>query len=233
MFGIVLWILTLMLVVVIHEGGHFLAMRLCGIAVEEFSIGFGPLIYQRKASSGVTYSFRAVLVGGFVKPAGENASALFDEPSWLKRLFIFSAGMIANVVTATIVLGFVFHTFSGAALFSFGNWLVTPYIIAKMLVTMPKTLAAGMMGPVGIVSLGAKHAMTLDAWLKLFAIIHIGLAGINLVPLPVLDGGRIAMMPFRRWLGRKGELKLAAFSAIPLLLLFIWLIIKDVLKLFG
>ncbi|MFM8753856.1 MAG: site-2 protease family protein, partial [Phenylobacterium sp.] len=49
------FILVLALVVVVHELGHFLAARACGVAIERFSIGFGQPIFARRDRSGVEW----------------------------------------------------------------------------------------------------------------------------------------------------------------------------------
>ena len=51
-------------VILVHELGHFLAARHCGIHVEEFSIGFGPRIFQRRRGS-TTYTLRLFPLGGY------------------------------------------------------------------------------------------------------------------------------------------------------------------------
>jgi len=51
-------------VILVHELGHFLAARHCGIHVEEFSIGFGPKIFQRRRGS-TTYTLRLFPLGGY------------------------------------------------------------------------------------------------------------------------------------------------------------------------
>ena len=51
-------------VILVHELGHFLAARHCGIHVEEFSIGFGPQIFQRRRGS-TTYTLTPVPLGGY------------------------------------------------------------------------------------------------------------------------------------------------------------------------
>ena len=51
-------------VILVHELGHFLAARHCGIQVEEFSIGFGPKIFQRRRGS-TTYTLRLFPLGGY------------------------------------------------------------------------------------------------------------------------------------------------------------------------
>ena len=51
-------------VILVHELGHFMAARHCGIVVEEFSIGFGPCLWS-KTKNGTTYSLRLFPLGGY------------------------------------------------------------------------------------------------------------------------------------------------------------------------
>ena len=59
-------------VIAIHELGHFLAAKLCGIQVNEFSVGMGPALWH-KVYHGTQYSLRALPVGGFVALEGEES----------------------------------------------------------------------------------------------------------------------------------------------------------------
>ncbi|MEA2637124.1 MAG: regulator of sigma protease, partial [Chloroflexota bacterium] len=63
------FILVLVSVVTIHEGGHFLVGKLSGIKIEEFSVGFGPKLYSRRIGE-TLYALRAIPAGGFVRMAG-------------------------------------------------------------------------------------------------------------------------------------------------------------------
>ena len=57
----------------IHELGHFIVARLCGVKVLEFAIGMGPKLLSRKSKkSGTVYALRAFPIGGFVNMLGEN-----------------------------------------------------------------------------------------------------------------------------------------------------------------
>jgi regulator of sigma E protease len=102
------------LVIFIHETGHFIACRLLGIRVEEFSIGFGKILKQWKTDK-TTYSLRAVPVGGFVKPAGEHYAREaeiknddeFAAKPWWKRVIMVASGAGMNYVLAFIIFFFV------------------------------------------------------------------------------------------------------------------------------
>lgn len=61
------------ILIFIHELGHFVAARLCGVQVLEFAIGMGPKLLSKKSKkSGTVYSLRAFPIGGFINMLGEN-----------------------------------------------------------------------------------------------------------------------------------------------------------------
>ncbi|GAB4304726.1 MAG: RIP metalloprotease RseP [Candidatus Bipolaricaulota bacterium] len=103
---------TILFLIGVHEGGHFFAAKLLGIAVEEFSLGFGPPLWTRKRGE-TRYSVRAFPLGGFVRLAGEAEAATdvpfertyYGQPAW-KRFVLSLCGPLANVVLAVaVVLG--------------------------------------------------------------------------------------------------------------------------------
>ena len=103
---------TLLILVGVHEGGHFLAAKLTGVYVHEFAIGFGPKLasFQRNETR---YSLRAIPFGGYVKLAGEDRQGenedvpsdrlLYSKPP-LVRIVISLAGPAANLLTTLIVI---------------------------------------------------------------------------------------------------------------------------------
>lgn len=72
--GIIVFVLILGLIVLLHEGGHFIMAKRAGIMCYEFAIGMGPVIYQFRKGETV-YSIRAIPIGGFVSMAGEEVES--------------------------------------------------------------------------------------------------------------------------------------------------------------
>ncbi len=103
-------IFVFLLVVVIHEGGHFSVAKLVGIKVNEFAIGMGPKLFQ-KTKGETTYTLRALPIGGYVKMEGEDEESDdprgFSKVSVWSRIAVVSAGAIMNFVLAIVVLSIV------------------------------------------------------------------------------------------------------------------------------
>lgn len=131
------FILVLSLVVTVHELGHFLAARSCGVAVERFSIGFGRAIFSRRDRSGVEWRVGWIPLGGYVMFAGDNNAASVPDaaglqamkaeilaksgpealsrnyhfkPVW-QRAFVTAAGPAANFLLAIVLFAALFMTF--------------------------------------------------------------------------------------------------------------------------
>ncbi len=106
---IIVALVVLGLLVAVHEGGHFLAARLCGIPVEKFSIGFGKPIFKI-TKGGVEYSLSWIPLGGYVKMKGDNIDQAGNDPDgflnspWWKRAIIAFAGPFTNLIFALLIL---------------------------------------------------------------------------------------------------------------------------------
>ncbi|HAZ30626.1 TPA: RIP metalloprotease RseP, partial [Candidatus Acetothermia bacterium] len=92
------------------EAGHFLAAKRLGIAVEEFAVGFGPVVWAWRRGE-TRYSLRLLPLGGFVRLAGESGETAeipfertyYGQPAWT-RLVLALSGPLANVVLAVALV---------------------------------------------------------------------------------------------------------------------------------
>jgi regulator of sigma E protease len=117
--AILLAILSLGILIIVHEGGHFLVARLSGMRVDRFSIGFGPTLLSFKRGETI-YQIAAIPLGGFVQIAGLNPGeeglatddprAYPNRPVWQRLATIF-AGPGTNYVFAALLMVFVYIAF--------------------------------------------------------------------------------------------------------------------------
>ena len=97
-------VLVFGIIVLVHEGGHFAAAKLTGMRVDEFAIGFGPVIWSKKYGE-TLYSLRLIPLGGFNKIAGMEAGdakvprSFAGKPVWA-RLLVICAGSFMNILLA-------------------------------------------------------------------------------------------------------------------------------------
>ena len=181
------------LLIAIHEYGHLLAAKLCGIPVKRFSIGFGPKVFEVKRGE-TSYWLSWIPIGGYVLPAIEQDD--FRElPVW-KRITFALGGPIANIIAAFMglfVLGLSqFNlTVFGSTLFAATElWTGLQQQIAGLSALL--TDVDQLSGIVGIVAVGgAQFGFTLTGLLTFSVMINLSLGVMNLLPLPPLDGGRI------------------------------------------
>ena len=129
--NILLLILIIGILTFVHEGGHFIAAKLVGAKVLEFSVGFGPLICS-KEYKGTQYSLRAIPFGGYCQILGDGDPDDADEKKKkeykdskynlnnktpLQQIFVMLAGVTMNVVLS-IVIFHIMLAFSGWEIFT-------------------------------------------------------------------------------------------------------------------
>jgi len=108
---ILIFVLVLLVVVLVHEWGHFITAKKVGMRVDEFGFGFPPKLFSRKKGE-TEYSFNLLPIGGFVKIFGEDGEAgdpraFTARPRWAQAL-VLVAGVVMNIVLAWILLSIVF-----------------------------------------------------------------------------------------------------------------------------
>jgi regulator of sigma E protease len=104
---VALGIILFILLVVVHEFGHFIAARRSGVVVEEFGLGFPPRAKVLTKKNGTEYTLNWLPIGGFVRMKGENDSATekgsFGAASLLNKAKIIAAGVLMNWVAAIVI----------------------------------------------------------------------------------------------------------------------------------
>lgn len=105
------FLVALLVLVSIHEFGHFYVARRCGVKVLRFSIGFGKILWSWRDRQGTEYALAALPLGGYVKMLDEREGAVveeerhmaFNNKSVWQRIAIVAAGPIANFILAILL----------------------------------------------------------------------------------------------------------------------------------
>jgi regulator of sigma E protease len=133
----VLFLLSLGILILIHELGHFLVAKAFNVYVREFSIGFGPVLFSWTKGE-TKYALKAFPLGGYVAMVGEEVSGAdlnvpFERSllgiSKPKRAMVLSAGIILNLVLAFV-------------LFFASNWGFTQRTLTNQMVITETSVAA-------------------------------------------------------------------------------------------
>ena len=132
----VFWVLAL--IVFVHEMGHYLVARWNGVAIQTFSIGFGPEVFGWNDRHGTRWRLSAIPLGGYVRFVGDmNAASapdteaiakadpalaprLFANKSVWRRIAVVAAGPIANVLLTFLILY--------ALLLGYGRYTIPPVV---------------------------------------------------------------------------------------------------------
>lgn len=118
---IVLAIVILLVMIVIHELGHYVAGKALNFKINEFSVGFGPKILSKvNKKTGERFSLRAIPLGGFCafedeegEEGEKNPKSFVNEPPW-KRIIVLLAGGVFNMISA-FIFTFIFILVVGFA----------------------------------------------------------------------------------------------------------------------
>ncbi len=138
MITLLIFVVTISVLVVVHEMGHYLVARLCGVKVLRFSVGFGKVLYSKRFMGGETeWVVSAIPLGGYIKMLDEREGEVathelhlaFNRKPVLQRMAIVVAGPAANLLLATLLFW---------ALFAYGVPGLKP-VLGEVL---PKTPAA-------------------------------------------------------------------------------------------
>lgn len=230
-------IILLGTLVFIHELGHFAAAKLFRIKVNEFAIGFGPVILKKQGKQ-TKYALRLIPLGGFVSMEGEEERSAnegsFSEAGIIKRIIVISAGGIVNIIFAIIIYFLLVWRFNdiGVAFIAIKDFVVSIFTSLKMMI-LGGLSAQQMMGPVGISNVVSKTNGIVD-FLYILSLISLSLGVTNLMPFPPLDGGKIVLLIIeairKKPLNEKIELYLQMGGFSLLILLSLYITYNDVIR---
>lgn len=121
---IISFLISLIIIITLHELAHLIVAKRCGCAVDIFSIGFGKPIY-RKEYKDTIYQITPYLLGGYCKLRDElnpsSDKAAFPNQPYRKKVYIALAGVITNMITGLLAL-FIGKLLHCHPLFYFGYY---------------------------------------------------------------------------------------------------------------
>ena len=125
LINLLLFILILGVIVFVHEFGHFIWAKICGVYVYEFAIGMGPKLWSKKGKE-TEYTLRAIPIGGFCQLAGEDVEADKDykipknrrlqDKTPFQRFLIMFFGAGNNFILAIVLLFFIALIWGGSTM---------------------------------------------------------------------------------------------------------------------
>ena len=220
--GYIIAVLLIGFLILIHELGHFLAARFVKIPVARFSIGFGRRLCGFRRGE-TDYCLSVFPLGGYVLPDIEDEDQFFRVPAG-RRLVFFLSGPLANLLLPLplfAMLNVLSDGFSLAAITItpiVQTWTAVVQLVSSipMLFTQPEAVT----GVVGIVvEGGAFVGLSLERAVQFTILLSLNLAILNLLPIPILDGGKIALLVAERICPRVRRFQIAlALSGLFLLL---------------
>lgn len=225
-------------IILAHELGHLIAAKLFRIPIRVFSIGFGPKLFAIKKGS-TEYRISLVPLGGYVMPDIDDEKEFFNF-SIYRRIAMTIGGPAASVVLPFFCFALSDVLRSGPTL---ANFLIEPFsqtsaVFMKTASVIPLLFShhGELSGIAGIVSQGGRFIGT-DGYnlLHFTAIMSINLAVLNLLPMPVLDGGKILLYAMEKINRRFARLHfpLAVAGWVFMLAVMIYATILDMGRLAG
>ena len=111
---------VLLVLITVHEFGHYVSGKILGFKINEFAIGFGPKLFKKvNKKTGEVFSVRLLPLGGFCAFEGEDEDnphkdAFNNKPAW-KRLIVLLSGVLFNFIFG-IITAAIFLMVNGCAL---------------------------------------------------------------------------------------------------------------------
>ena len=223
--------------ILIHELGHFIAARLCGVKVKEFSIGFGKKLFE-KVTKNTVYSIRVLPLGGYVSLKGldqENDDVdSYTSVSLFKRIVIILAGALVN-----IIFGIVVYFILISVMYDIQIAFTTTIDFVKNIFVSLQMIFTGhlqmeqLTGPVGISNM-VTETKAISEFIYLLAVVSLSLGITNLLPIPPLDGFKFILLIIegirRKSISKKLEYSLQYLGFLALFVLSIVVTYNDIIK---
>ena len=111
---IVYAVIMFCILIFIHELGHFVVAKACGVKVNEFALGMGPAIFKKQKGE-TLYALRAIPIGGYCAMEGEDEEsederAFNNKKSWQKALIVVAGAAMNFILCVVILIGICIYS---------------------------------------------------------------------------------------------------------------------------
>ena len=196
---------VLIVLVLVHECGHYFSARAFGVKIEEFGLFFPPRLWSF-TRKGTRYSINAIPIGGFVKLAGEEdpdvPGSLASKKPWV-RIIVLAAGSIMNAILPIILFSLAF---------------MIPHNVVKGEVVVQEVAPGSPAEEMGIQAgdtILVVNGKTVEGLVDVITEIHLKLGQEIEMVVEHSDATRETIMVVPRWQPPEGEGAVGILSAVP------------------
>ena len=116
-------VLVLLVMITVHEFGHYITGKIFKFDIKEFAIGFGPKLFSKKKKNGEIFSLRLLPLGGFCAFSGEDEesqlpNAFNNKKPW-QRIIVLISGALMNYIFALLIIAVTFFSFGQPGLVTY------------------------------------------------------------------------------------------------------------------
>ncbi len=120
---ILLAVFVLLIMITVHEFGHYIAGKIFGFGIQEFAIGFGPKLFSKTKKDGEVFSVRLLPIGGFCAFTGEdedcNDPKAFNNKAPWQRIIVLVSGALMNYLLAIVLIVVMFSAWGQPSLMTY------------------------------------------------------------------------------------------------------------------
>jgi regulator of sigma E protease len=194
----------LVVVIGLHEAGHFFVAKRFGLVADMFSLGFGKVLFAREDKAGTSWQIRVLPFGGFIKLNARQLAALPP----MQRVAIYAAGPAVNMLLGVVLVAVVGIELGTPMLTALRISLqFAPTVIVTLIAAIVHIFSgdlSSVAGPVGS-AMAAGDAVRLHGIVAFAALFSWSIGVLNLLPVPLLDGGQIVMAGLEKFAGKLSD----------------------------
>ena len=191
------FLLIFFITILIHESGHLFACKIYKVPVNEFVIGLGFTLFSFTYKETI-FSIKLLPICGYISNGNKNENAKYLKLSLCKKYIIFLSGIFVNILVGILVIGLISDIgFIRSCIDTIT--IIIPKIVSgifnvigfKEFIMKDASISTNISSFLEIAQ--SKEMNDFKNILKIFGLFNILVGIFNLLPIPILDGGRVIM----------------------------------------